>query len=247
MALEKTIDEYGAYQLKAVPVSMRQQRQFISLDDNLLDVMWTATSAEREKRALPVRIPLLKGLIGHRVFVIRKTDVERFAQLDRLEDLARLTAVQGLAWPDVDILRNAGLKVENLVWRKSLYKMVSSGIVDYYPRSVLEVLDEWKSEFEPDLVIEQKHLLIYPSAMYFFVRRENAQLASRLSLGLTKAIEDGTFDRLFLAEPSHQKALSTFLNEKRRVHFINNPLLPEATPLEDESLWYTSYQSTEKP
>lgn len=247
LALQKSANQYGPYTLKPIPVHMRQKRQFASLESGIIDVMWTGTSAEREKLALPIRIPLLKGMLGHRVFVIRKTEMSRYQKIDSLLGLSTLKAVQGLDWPDVDVLKHAGLKVENLVWRQSLYKLVSSGIVDYYPRSTIEVLDELRGVDEPDLIIEQKHLLAYPIAMYFFVRKQDEAVAARISAGLRMAIGDGSFDRNFLAFPSHKEALETFYNGERLVHQISNPFMSEATPLDDPTLWYKLPSSASTP
>lgn len=189
---------------------MRQKRQFVSLNIRLIDVMWTETSAAREKLAQPIRIPLLKGMLGHRVFVIRKDDIEKFRSLNSLREFTRLKAVQGLDWPDVDVLEHAGLEVEDQISRNSLYKMVSNSIVDYHPRSTIEILDEFRGSNDRALAIEQKHLFVYPAAMYFFVRKNDVDMQKRLTTGLRKAIADGSFDKHLMSFPSHREALSLF-------------------------------------
>ena len=57
-----------------------------------LDLFWAATNQDLERRLLPVRIPLYKGLLGHRLLVIRQQDAARFAPIRTLEELARLKA-----------------------------------------------------------------------------------------------------------------------------------------------------------
>ncbi len=239
MALDKSVKEHGPYEIVPVDAHMRQKRQFVSLNTNLIDVVWTGTSAEREKLAQPIRIPLLKGMLGHRVFVIRKTDLNKFRSLNSLQELAKLRAVQGLDWPDVDALKHAGLKVEDQISRNSLYKMVSNKIVDYHPRSTMEILDEFRGTNDPALAIEQKHLLVYPAAMYFFVRTEDTDLANRLTTGLRNAIADGSFDEHFLSFPSHREALKLFYDGKRVIHRLENPFMSPETPYADRSLWTT--------
>ncbi|MCX4029761.1 hypothetical protein H0A36_18915 [Endozoicomonas sp. SM1973] len=56
---------------------MTQSRAFLSLGRQL-DVVWSMTSIERETLFTPVRIPLLKGLLGHRIFIIRNGEEQRF-------------------------------------------------------------------------------------------------------------------------------------------------------------------------
>lgn len=247
LAFEKSEEKYGSVVLQPEKINMRQGRQFIGLDSKLIDVLWTATSTEREKQALPIRIPLLKGLIGHRVLVIRKSDASRFDSITNFAELSKQLAVQGHDWPDLTILAHAGMRVEKGIRGSSLYKLVSEGIVDYFPRSVLEVLDELEQVSDSQLIIDQRHLLIYPSAMYFFVRRGDQELAERIEYGLLRAIEDGSFEKNFLTYPAHARVLKTFDFERRIKHHLNNPLLPSVTPLEHQSLWFSSFEKPSTP
>ncbi|GAA0859578.1 hypothetical protein GCM10009114_33580 [Aliiglaciecola litoralis] len=238
LALEKSKGQFGDYELEAVPVTMRQQRSFKSLESGLINLMWTVTSKQREQQAYAIKVPLLKGLIGHRVLVIRKTDAAIFAAIKSLQDLAKFTAVQGHDWPDSEILEHAGLRVEKIILHNSMYKLVTSGIVDYFPRSVLEVTEELERFENDNLIIEPNHLILYPSAIYFFVSHSNTLLANRLEVGLKIALEDGSFDREFYDFPGHKKALQNVSLKNRVVHRIDNPLMPDTLPLENKALWF---------
>lgn len=44
---------------------------------------------------LPVRIPLLKGLMGCRISIINKKNRKKFAKIKSVEELKKLTALQG--------------------------------------------------------------------------------------------------------------------------------------------------------
>lgn len=142
LAIDKSTSQYGPAKLQVVDIPMEQQRQLKSLNDNILDVMWAMTSIQREKYALPVRIPLLKGLLGYRVLVVRKDQQQRFSAITQLSQLKKLTAVQGFGWSDVQILQDNGFKVEMSSWYDTIYKSLNSGFYDYFPRSVLEVAEE---------------------------------------------------------------------------------------------------------
>lgn len=85
------------------------------------------------------------------------------------------------------------------------------------------------------LAIEQKHLLIYPTAIYFFVGQSNLKLAERIEYGLLKAIDDGSFERLSTEYPSHKEAFKAANMKNRKVHLLSNPLLPEATPIDNQN------------
>jgi hypothetical protein len=237
LALDKTKPQFGAYQLMPVTTPMRQSRQFKGLTTSELDLVWSVTSNQRESQARPIRVPLLKGLIGYRVFMIAKSNAEQFKAIDSLKQLANFTAIQGHDWPDTHILQTAGLKVETAVWHKSMHKLISSGVADYYPRSLLEIFDEIKNSNDPKLQVNPYHVIVYPSAIYFFVNQENHNLANRLEIGLKQAIEDGSFDELFYSFSGHKKALSSFPLKQASIFRIANPLIPKNTPLDDKRLW----------
>jgi len=237
LALEKSKSQYGDFETQGVPVTMQQHRLFKSIDSGLIDLMWTVTSTQREQEALAIRIPLLKGLIGHRVFVIKKDREPEFKQISSLVQLSVLSAIQSHDWPDVAILENAGLKVEKFNSHSSMYKLLANNNVDYFPRSLLEVVEEMERNADDTLMINPHHMLVYPSAIYFFVSKKNAALAQRIEYGLNAAIKDGSFDQHFYSYSGHAKALKGLTLRNRTVFRIDNPLMPESTPVQNKSLW----------
>lgn len=238
LAIDKSTDKYGPARLFQVDLPMEAQRQFISLDNKLLDVIWTMTSNEREQEALPVRIPLLKGLLGYRVLVIRQKQQAQFAAIKQLNELKKLTAVQGYGWPDVQILQENGFNVESSAWYDSIYKSLDAGFYDYFPRSVLEAWSELSHYQYDNLKVDEQHLLVYPTAIYFFVAKHRPLLAERLAYGLHQAIADGSFDELFNQFPQHVDAVAKLNSQTRQVYTIPNPILPQATPLHKKHLWF---------
>jgi hypothetical protein len=214
LVIEHTVEEFGDVTFVPLSVSMSTDRKFVSLTTGMTDIMWTTTTEDREEQALAIKIPLLKGLLGKRVFVIRTEDQSKFSTIQSLAELAKYVAIQGTGWPDVTKMRSAGLRVETMEWHPNMHKLVSDGIVDYYPRSVLEVIDELHSINNPHLIIEQNLLLSYDLLNYFFVAKDNLSLAKRIKIGLQKSMEDGSFDTYFKQYPGHSDALD-LLNNRR--------------------------------
>lgn len=238
LVLEKTRADHGDYELLPADVGMQQDRALDSLlTGRHLEVVWTITSLERERNLLPIRIPLDKGLYGYRVLLIRAADQVRFSNVRSLKDLRGFIAGQGHDWPDTRILRANGLQVETNSSYSSSFEMLARGRFDYFPRGVSEIGPELHQHPTLALAMEQQLLLQYPSAMYFFVRPDNRQLADRLQQGLERALADGSFDRLFEQHPAMQDALR-ILRQPRRILRLTNPLLPPSTPLQDSRYWY---------
>ncbi|MBI3229195.1 MAG: transporter substrate-binding domain-containing protein [Burkholderiales bacterium] len=235
--LQLALNKSGvAFHLQPSNTQMPQNSAMLQLASGQdITVVWSMTSKQREQDLLAIRIPLDKGLLGWRLLLIRQKDQDKFNRIKQAADLQKLSAVQGHDWPDTDILRANGFRVEGNPHYEFLFTMLEKGVVDYFPRSVLEIWDEEKKHPNMGLAIEQNLILQYPTAMYFFVRKNNTALATLLENGLQTALKDGSFDQLFMRFYSDimQRA-----NLKGRTRIsLHNPLLPAATPLQQKELW----------
>lgn len=240
LALEKSVHAFGPYQLNPTVLEMPQGRTIKMVEQNqLLDIVWTMTSIERENQLRAVYIPLLKGLMGYRIGIIRKGDQARFDQIKTIDDLKRLAMGQGTDWPDTDILRHNGF---NLVAgaAHSLLAMLVKERFDFFPRAIHEPWDELARR--DDISLEQHLLLKYPAPIYFFVNKDNTLLADRLEYGLRAAIADGSFDNLFYHHPITEGIIEKARLDHRQEFEIFNPLLSEksAELLKEPALWLTS-------
>jgi len=240
VALKRTIPRWGDYRVVAGPM-MNGVRAIEQLEFNKLDIIARTTTQQLEDSLLPIRVPLDKGLLGYRVFLIRRDMQDRLDKVHTLEDLKRFSIGQAEFWADVEILRDAGFKVVTGDHYEGLFSMLLARRFDLFSRSVAEVADELRTRQQqfPDLAIEKELLLSYPMPRYFFVQRAAAgeQLASRIEEGFAMMQKDGSFDNLFNA---HKAPFEELLNlKKRRLLHIPNPLLPLQTPLNNAKLWYT--------
>lgn len=194
--LKAALDASGQpYQLQPANADMVQSRVLREIEQGNVDVYWSATSAERETALRPIRIALDKGLNGWRLLLIRKSDQARFASIRSESTFRRLTFVQGHDWPDTALLINNGFKVLTAQHPPALFEMLLKQRVDAFPRSVIEAYRE--QENYPELMVEPKFVVVYPAAVYFFVNKNNEELAQRLEAGLRVIQQSGEFDRLF--------------------------------------------------
>lgn len=200
-------------------------------------VFWTVTNKEREQSLQPIRVPLFKGLLGYRMLVIRMEDARQFAQVSNLADLGKFSAGQGAQWPDTPILLANQLPVVRGVSRESLYKMLLGKRFDYFPRGITEIVAEGDLIPDRGLMIEPHLILHYPSAMYFFVNKQNRDLAGRLERGLAQILASGEFDRLFYSLPRVQWAMEQLKQGRHTILELTNPDIPTATPLQDSRYW----------
>src|SRR5690606_18695462 len=121
LALERVNTHYEI--IPDPDASQRTQARYIEdVAAGRIDVMWAASDVSLEEQVLPVRIPLLKGLLGHRIFLIHKNAQAKFDAVKTLDDLKKLSLGQGRRWADTEILESNQLKVvktekyENLLY-----------------------------------------------------------------------------------------------------------------------------------
>lgn len=200
-----------------------------------LDVVWTMTSVEREQQALPIRVPIFKGLFGWRLLLATPDVAEQMAQVKTQDDLRRFSLISGHEWPDTGILQSNGLKVVVSPSYDAMFKQLRLGRADAFPRSVEEVW--WELErYGQGLTVVPNLCLHYPAAIYYFVAPEEVELARAIELGLQRLRANGAWDRLFLQH--HGGDLVRARLGARTVIELRNPLLPPQTPLNKPELWY---------
>ena len=225
------------YTLKKVNLPfLKEVRSERYLQQGVYDVHWLNTQQWLEDSLLPIRIPLFKGLIGWRIFFIRAADQDKFSSIDNLDQLKRLVAGQGHDWPDTVLFEQEHFRQETSSSWEGMFMMLNRGRIDYFPRSVLEIWDERDAYPKLDLAIESHLLLRYPAAYYFFVRKDNIELANDIELGLNKAIDDGSFNALF--NKYFGERLQHLNIDNRKVFDLQSHPLPKGAPLDRPELWY---------
>lgn len=227
------------YQLTPSDRIMLQGKALRQLRENrTVNVVWSMTDVQREVDLLPIRIPIHKGLIGWRVFLIHQEKQTRFANINSLEALQELVPVQGEDWPDTKILQSNGFDVETSPNYLQSFDIVSRAQADFFPRSVIEVLSELEMDMiDRTIVLEQNLAVHYPSAMYFFVNRANPTLAKLIKTGLERAQQDGSYDALF--DANYRPMLEKLNLTERQVYKLENPFMTDKTPLDQPEYWYS--------
>lgn len=225
LALEKS---QRPFEIKITEVSTSTPAIRMINNPELINVVWMGTAQKFEQQLWPVRIPLLRGLVGYKVLLIRKDTQSQFDQIKTERDLANFKALVGLGWVDADIFAHHQLPYVEGEY-SSLMSMLSSGRADYYPRSIFEFNQELDSQKHPAIALEQSLLLHYPLAIYFFVAPNNQALHAALQDGLEKAMADSSYNQLLATHPVTRDVFKTLHLRDRRLITIDNPLLTEET------------------
>jgi hypothetical protein len=237
LALEHVPDG-GRVRLLPYVEPITQSRSVLLLETGALDVIALGTNPEREAELLPVRVDILRGILGYRVFLIRKSDQPRLARMSDLELRQQLTFGLERDWADLPVMIANGYRVETAASPGNLFAMLNAGRFDAFPRGITEVYQDLAENQRryPQLVLEPGRALYFPFPVYFWVSRSNPELARRIQLGLTLALKDGSFQRLFTA--SYATEIGIMRKSRRHVILLANPNLPAGLAEPDTHWWW---------
>jgi hypothetical protein len=217
------------YDYRPLNENVDEGRMVQMVKDGQLDVMWAGLQESYERELIPIRIPIFKGLLGHRIFIIREGDQARFNHIETLDDLKAIPGGQGRFWGDTEIMKNSGLKVVTAVKYQGLFHMLDGSRFDYFPRAAHEPWSEIPTYPDLKLTVEKNILLVYPFFMYFFVAKDRPDMAAAIERGFLAALENGSYNQLFFNSPIIKEALQRSQLQNRKVLRIPNPFIsPEA-------------------
>ena len=241
-ALQANHAQFGDYELKAYAQPMnftRAAAEVASGDDGRVNIVARATNLALEAQLRPVPIPLDRGLLGYRVFLILSELQPRLDAVRSLDELKHFSIGQSTPWTDVKILQANGFKLVLANDYEGLFKMLGARRFELFSRGVNEVRDEWLRHRQDirDLVIERGIVLHYPMPRYFFVPRtaQGERMAQRLQDGLQRLARSGEFEVRYQAYK--RTVLEGVDLAGRRVFHLPNPELSSLAPTADSFWW----------
>lgn len=185
----------GQYQLDIIDYPGQGRAVKLLEAGDFFDVMWSGSSQTRNKQLIRVPIPLFKGGLGIRGAVLHQRFQNTFQQITTLQELQRFSICQGRHWPDADVLEAAGLHVIRVQSFEAMLSMLSIGRCDLLFLSIFEgkgELDAVKQQF-PELIWDTHLLLRYHTEMYFYLNKDNRQLATYIESQLIEMMTSGAF------------------------------------------------------
>lgn len=225
----------------------RERLKALLKEGRAVNIQATATRPDWEEDLLTIRIPIFKGLLGYRLLLIHKDQQPKFSAVRHIEQLKSLTAILGSQWSITPIWKGYGFNTITNVDYESLFRIIHFNRADYFPRGANEILQEY-NKFHPDfpnLAIENDLAIYLPLPLYFFVTPHKPNLAKRLEENMERMIADGEFDRFFMQ--NYGRKVNQLRINKRLTFFLENPNLPEKTPLERKELWYSTHKGNTEP
>lgn len=225
-ALKKTEAEFGPYKIEYTQQALSSERkhELLVVGEQLnIDRLVGFPSNDGPRQGLlRVDVPLLNGLMGYRILLIRAENQARFSSITRLEELRHFSMGFGKGW-EGHVYRHNGFFVVETLHLEMMLKMLAGKRSQFVPLSVIEIDDEYQIDGQTvSYLVPEKSLLIYmPLPVYFYVSPTEPALAERLTRGLMLLRASGEMDQILKA---HFGARLQRLNlSQRNIIELTNP------------------------
>ncbi|HSC69462.1 MAG TPA: transporter substrate-binding domain-containing protein [Cellvibrio sp.] len=165
------------------------------------DIFGTVAGNQKlaKEQKILVPIPLMKGLLGYRILIIRAEDKAKFATISTAKQLQALRLGIPATWADAELFRQNGYKVEEKGSFDELFARLENKEFDYVSFGANEVAGVFaeRAATSGNLVIESSLLVYYPFPLVFYVNPAKPELAARVTQGLQAIAANGELDRIF--------------------------------------------------
>lgn len=89
-ALSKTTETYGAFKLTYSILMNEERARYTMRTSDYGDIIQGVIRKEWESELIPIYIPILKGLMGKRIFLIRGGMQKKFSDINSLDQLKKI-------------------------------------------------------------------------------------------------------------------------------------------------------------
>ena len=238
-ALNTTKDLYGDYKVEYTKAVTRKRALILLKEGEFINVHSAPTQRIWEEDSIVIPIPIRKGILSYRLFLVKEKDLDKFSKISSVDEVKKFKAGLGTQWSITKLMNKLNFPIVTGMDYEGLFKMLSLGRFDYFPRGINEIFNEFEARHElyPQMRVENTKALYLPIPTYFFVSPKNKQLAQRIEIGLKRILKSGRFDELFLQ--FHGQSIKRANLSKRDIFKVDNPLLSDVTPFQIKEYWYT--------
>lgn len=228
--LTATEDDYGPWLLDEHTEDYHGDQESRAFREYGHDMFVTVGGNEKlvGEDKIVVHEPLMKGILGYRILIIREEDSEKFAAIETEEELQQLRVGIPDTWPDAQSFRQSGYNVVERGTYDDMFERLHNDEFDFTALGANEihgVFADRADEVEGLTMVD--HLMVYyPFPLLFYVNPDAPELAERIQKGMEIIKEDGTLDEIFYKH--NGELIETIDFEGRTIFRLENPILPEA-------------------
>lgn len=201
-ALNATNASHGKWHLQEdltdYPLAADEANVFRSKGFDIFGTVAGNTKLANEKKIL-IPLPLMKGLLGYRILIIRAADKEKFAAIKSTQQLQQLRLGIPGTWADAELFRQNGYKVEEKGSFDDLFTRLENNEFDYVSFGANEIAGVFaqRAAQSGKLIIDPSLLVYYPFPLVFYVNPNNPALAERVIAGLQSISSNNELNKIF--------------------------------------------------
>lgn len=231
LALKKTEDKYGPYKMVASKMGANELRSVMAAETGIYENYFVKQSVRPElvENLAYIPFPIDRGIVSYRVAFIAEKNKATIANIKTLEQLKKLTILQGVGWFDKEILESQGFEILSSGYYESMFNMIARGRADLFIRGANEFLNEWESHKNIEgLAYDQTIVIHYPMPRFFFTNKANTKAIERVSEGILIAYNDGSLVKLW--QEQYQESIDFSNLKNRRIFELENPFINDVDP-----------------
>lgn len=234
----------GDHRLVYVDIDYSQGRAFRELADGTapINILYSGYSRARETKTRMIYIPLTRGLLGNRMFLIHRKSARLFDKITTVKQLAkRITIGVGTTRPEEIILPSAGFSIVRSPGNQLIPMLLRGRFTSLiYGLDEIDLVykDVIHREGGVDIIINETALLSYPFDSFFFVAPGDKERAKIVELGLKSAYASGAFMKHFETFPPIQAGLALMKKHNPRIFSIENPDLSDEVRAIPAEYWH---------
>lgn len=227
--LKATEQKQGAYKIEESRTDYpRAEDEASVFRTKGFDIFGTVAGNQKlaNEQKILIPSPLMKGILGYRILIIRKADAKKFATIKTAAELKKLRMGIPDTWADAGLFRHNGYPVEEKGSFDDLFQRLENNEFDYVTFGANEVAGVFagRAAKSGQLIIEPSLLVYYPFPLVFYVNPQQSALAERVAAGLTAINTNGGLDKIF--NRYYGDLLGPLQLTKRTRITLENPILP---------------------
>ncbi|MFQ3235566.1 MAG: ABC-type amino acid transport substrate-binding protein [Paraglaciecola sp.] len=171
--------------------------------------------------------PIMEGLLGQRLLIIRKADSAMFAAIKQTDEIKKIRSGIPTGWADVALFKANQYNTIEMGNFDTIFQHLLNNDFDYLALGANEIEQVYQQAGleKLGLTIAPTLMLHYPFPVVFYVNPNNPELAQKLNTGLDLIIKNGTLKTMF---DKHFGHLYNRLHLADRTSFqLKNPLIVE--------------------
>ncbi|MER2493596.1 hypothetical protein [Catenovulum sediminis] len=224
LALDKTIDDYGSYQLDITATAVPPSRYIVEANANSHTnfIFVNSVSEDALTQLSYAKFPVLLGIVGYRVPLVSSSLKSRGYRISNRQELMNFSMIQGKGWLDTDILKDNGFTVYSGKFVEGLFHMVANERGDFFPIGASQISSALENFSHVDgLAIDDQVMLYYPLPRFFFMGASHQAKIKRIEYGLIKAYQDKSLQILW--NKHFKQALDAInISDRKLFKFRNN-------------------------